>query len=70
MIQVINGKIAENESFITLIGTLSIPGDLFVDIALIIRSTCSHFTVEWKKILQRVDILVGRRRAHLVHNYI
>ena len=70
MIQVINGKIAERESFITLIGTLSIPGDLFVDIALIIRSTCSHFTVEWKKILQRVDILVGRRRAHLVHNYI
>ena len=70
MIQVVNGKIAENESFITLIGTLSIPGDLFVDIALIIRSTCSHFTVEWKKILQRVDILVGRRRAHLVHNYI
>ena len=70
MIEVINGKFAERESFITLIGTLSIPGALFVDIALIIRSTCSHFTVEWKKILQRVDILVGRRRAHLVHNYI
>ena len=56
MIEVINVKIAERESFITLIGTLSIPGALFVDIALIIRSTCSHFTVEWKKILQRVDI--------------
>ena len=70
MIEVIKGKIAERGSFITLIGTFSIPGALFVDIALIIRSTCSHFTVEWKKIVQRVDILVGRRRAHLVHNYI
>ena len=48
MIEVIDGKIAERESFITLIGTLSIPGALFVDKELIIRSTCSHFTVEWK----------------------
>ena len=36
MIEVIDGKIAERESFITRIGTLSIPGDLFVDIALMI----------------------------------
>ena len=48
MIEVIDGRIAGRESFITLIGTLSIPGALFVDIALIIRSTGSHFTVEWK----------------------
>ena len=48
MIDVIDGKIAVRESFITLIGTLLIPGALFVDIALIIRSTCSHFTLEWK----------------------
>ena len=48
MIEVIDGRIAGRESFITLIGTLSIPGALFVDIALIIRSTCSRFTVEWK----------------------
>ena len=41
-------ELQERESFVTLIGTLSIPGALFVDIALIIRSTCSHFTVEWK----------------------
>ena len=39
MIEVIDGRIAERESFITLIGTLSIPGALFVDIALKIRST-------------------------------
>ena len=48
MIEVNDGRIAGRESFVTLIGTLSIPGALFVDIALIIRSTCSHFTVEWK----------------------
>ena len=48
MIEVIDGRIAGGESFITLIGTLTIPGALFVDIVLIIRSTCSHFTVEWK----------------------
>ena len=48
MIEVNDGRIAGRESFVTLIGTLSIPGALFVDIALIIRSTCSYFTVEWK----------------------
>ena len=48
MIEVIDGRSAGRESFITLIGTLSIPGTLFVDIALIIRSTCSRLTVEWK----------------------
>ena len=48
MIEVIDGKIAERESFITRIDTLSIPGALFVDIALLIRSTCSHFAVEWE----------------------
>ena len=48
MIEVIDGGIAGRESFITLIGTLSIPGGLFVDIALITRSTCLHFTVGWK----------------------
>ena len=38
MIEVINGKIAERESFITLTGTLSIPGALFVDIATVNNS--------------------------------
>ena len=48
MIEVVDGKIAEREYFSTLIGTLSTPGALFVDIALIVRSTCSHFTVDCK----------------------
>ena len=48
MIEVIDGKIADRKYFSALIGTLSIPGALFVDTALIIRSTCSHFTVECK----------------------
>ena len=48
MIKVIDDRIAGRESFITQIGTLSNPGALFVYIALIIRSTCSHFTVGWK----------------------
>ena len=68
MIEVINGKIAERESFITLIGTLSIPGALFVDINNSFDLFPFHGRV--KENSSEVDILVGRRRAHLVHNYI
>ena len=67
MIEVIAGKIAERESFITLTGTLSIPGALFVDTVLIIRSTCSHFTLECKANSSECGYSRGTK-ARLVRN--
>ena len=64
MIEVIDGRIAGRESFITLIATLSIPGALFVDIALIIRSTCSHFRVEWKTNSSEVGYSRGTKAGY------